>query len=193
MPSDRLVLLQIALGLQHIHSIGFVHGEIHPGNILLFKTDGPNFLVKLSDFGLCKPVLIRGNQSGTILGPLNWMTRECIEHVLREGLSSTTLQRGGVSSDIFSAGCTFFFYLTRGVHPFGSFEDGDICKNILDNNPANFWKGNNSWSNYVIWKSIQLEGNCFLSSYRKDGWYSRLSPNASENDWRRLKWENCSK
>lgn len=49
------ICLDIAEGISCIHSTGLVHGDIKPGNVLIFETDDPKvpFLAKLSDFGQC--------------------------------------------------------------------------------------------------------------------------------------------
>ena len=49
------ICLDIAEGISCIHSTGLVHGDIKPGNVLVFETDDPRvpFLAKLSDFGQC--------------------------------------------------------------------------------------------------------------------------------------------
>eukprot|EP01097_Dermamoeba_algensis_P008916 TRINITY_DN6131_c0_g1_i1.p1 TRINITY_DN6131_c0_g1~~TRINITY_DN6131_c0_g1_i1.p1 ORF type:complete len:439 (+),score=86.94 TRINITY_DN6131_c0_g1_i1:340-1656(+) len=50
--SNREVLKQILLGIDHIHQRGFIHRDITPNNILL-KTNG-SITVKIGDFGLIK-------------------------------------------------------------------------------------------------------------------------------------------
>jgi hypothetical protein len=40
-----------------------------------------------------------------------------------------------VYGDVFAAGCLFFYFLKRGLHPFGDMES--ILKNIEEKNPVN--------------------------------------------------------
>ena len=49
------ICLDIAEGISCIHSTGLIHGDIKPGNVLIFKTDDQKvpFIAKLSDFGQC--------------------------------------------------------------------------------------------------------------------------------------------
>ena len=44
-------LLELALGVQYLHSRSIVHGDIKPGNILIFK-DNKNVKFKLTDFSI---------------------------------------------------------------------------------------------------------------------------------------------
>ncbi|XP_046653942.1 serine/threonine-protein kinase/endoribonuclease ire-1-like [Daphnia pulicaria] len=61
MPSDAEVLLQLATGLEHIHSMNIIHRDIKPGNILISKTNP--VVMKWADFGLSKPTNSRGSAS----------------------------------------------------------------------------------------------------------------------------------
>ncbi|GIL81944.1 hypothetical protein Vretimale_1513 [Volvox reticuliferus] len=48
----RFYIAETVLGLESIHKAGYIHRDIKPDNLLLTRTGH----VKLSDFGLCKPV-----------------------------------------------------------------------------------------------------------------------------------------
>ena len=52
LPEDVLahVLLQVLLGLEHLHSKGVVHRDLKPANILIDTAGG----VRVSDFGISK-------------------------------------------------------------------------------------------------------------------------------------------
>ena len=52
---SRFYLAQTVLALEAIHAAGYIHRDIKPDNLLL-DADGR---MKLSDFGLCKPVDVR--------------------------------------------------------------------------------------------------------------------------------------
>ena len=57
----------------------------------------------------------------------------------KDGNDVITLIDATVHGDVFAAGCLFFYYITRGLHPF---EDPDglesILINIKNKNAANF-------------------------------------------------------
>ena len=72
LPSDEQVLLQMAEGLNYIHSMNLVHRDIKPENILISMSKP--VLIKLADFSLCKPVNQRGTFSlSGIKGTQYWM------------------------------------------------------------------------------------------------------------------------
>jgi serine/threonine protein kinase len=62
----------MAKGLQYIHSMNLVHRDIKPENMMISITQP--VLIKLADFGLCKPVNQRGTFSiSGIKGTQYWM------------------------------------------------------------------------------------------------------------------------
>ncbi|KAM3622873.1 uncharacterized protein V6R79_004194 [Siganus canaliculatus] len=109
------LLEQTMCGLSHLHSLNIVHRDLKPRNILL---SGPGALGQvralISDFGLCKKIpdgrTSFSLRSG-IPGTEGWIAPE----VLREtpGIKPTA------AVDVFSAGCVFYFVVSRGQHPFG--------------------------------------------------------------------------
>ncbi len=134
MPSDVDVLYQIACGVQYIHSMNLVHRDIKPDNILISCTDP--VVMKVSDFGLSKPTSSRGTFvfSG-IKGSENWLAPEILK-LLRLNPTELDKQHGTVQSDIFAVGCVFFYFITRGIHPFGG-DKYSIAENIRNGNAVN--------------------------------------------------------
>jgi serine/threonine protein kinase len=135
MPTDEQVLFQLANGLEYIHSMGILHRNIKPENILISLTKPVQ--MKWSGFGLNKPVNERGSCSlSGIKGTQNWLSPE--ELVITESEVNVDHMRGSVKSEIFSAGCVFIFFLLRGLHPFGyELNDRNIVNNVLSEYPVN--------------------------------------------------------
>uniref|UniRef100_A0A8C6LX41 non-specific serine/threonine protein kinase n=1 Tax=Nothobranchius furzeri TaxID=105023 RepID=A0A8C6LX41_NOTFU len=108
--SPITLLEQTMCGLSHLHSLNIVHRDLKPRNILL---SGPNSLGQvralISDFGLCKKIP-DGQKSFSlrsgIPGTEGWIAPE----VLRNTPGTV---------DVFSAGCVFYYVVSRGQHPFG--------------------------------------------------------------------------
>jgi serine/threonine protein kinase len=132
LPPDGIVLYQIANGLHFIHSQNLVHRDVKPDNILISMTTPVK--IKLSDFGYVKKISPQGTftQSG-LKGTEKWMAPEILDLVENMDDNIIELPRGTIQSDTFAAGCVFFFFLTRGKHPFG--KSSQIMMNILNNNP----------------------------------------------------------
>lgn len=142
MPSNISVLSQLANGLDYIHSQGLIHGDIHPGSVLVVSR--PYLLVKWS--GLSPPVerSLQTLQLDDIAQHASWMSPEILSWLLdliSDGyveIDRHSIQREGTfEGDVFSAGCLFFCVLTEGMHPFGS-SATDIFLNIISSNSNNF-------------------------------------------------------
>jgi eukaryotic-like serine/threonine-protein kinase len=105
---------QAALGLQHLHVLGWVHRNIEPSNILVDRSD----VVRILDFGLAayndeNDRLIPDRES---LGTPDYMSPEqAIENSV------------DIRSDIYSLGATFYFLLT-GTAIFG---EGTAVQKLL--------------------------------------------------------------
>ncbi|XP_057367233.2 uncharacterized protein LOC130688278 [Daphnia carinata] len=134
LPRDAQVLYQIANGLDYIHASRLVHRDIKPENVLISLTSPAQ--IKISDFGFCKKVNVRGSFSQSALkGTWSWMAPEMLV-ILNEAEDNEqdTLPRGTIQSDTYSAGCVFFYFLTNGNHPFGTYPYA--IPNVLENNPT---------------------------------------------------------
>ncbi|CUG04468.1 protein kinase, putative [Bodo saltans] len=90
--------LQVARGLEYIHSQGVLHLDLKPGNILLFD----NNVVKICDFGTSK--LLNGSNDDTTR-PMDYTAR----YVSPESATGNKVSR---ESDIYSFGCVMLEHIT---------------------------------------------------------------------------------
>ncbi len=139
MPPQTEVLLQLAKGLEYIHQMKYVHRDIKPQNVLI-RTDSTTqrVVMKWADFGFSKRVNERGTftMSG-VNGTLNWLAPEILKLLDKDSSTGKEVQkRGTVKSDVFAEGLVFGYFLSRGIHPFGS-SNYQIQINLRTNEPAN--------------------------------------------------------
>jgi serine/threonine-protein kinase len=112
LPPERVVhlLTQVCSALQEAHTVGLIHRDIKPGNILVCERGGRHDVAKLLDFGLVQAHgLERGEQKltqeGAIAGTPAFMSPE-------QAAGRSDLD---VRSDIYSLGAVGYFLLTG--HP----------------------------------------------------------------------------
>ena len=122
-PSALVGLRQLADGLAHVHNNRHVHRDICPVNISI--SHGGDRLI-ISDFGLCK----RTNESGSYsvsqqYGHEKWLSPERIENKFNPDVRVT------IESDTWAMGCVFYYFLTRGSHPFHDKNLFEMQKNII--------------------------------------------------------------
>ncbi len=129
------VILQLAEALKFIHSRKIIHRDIKPANILV-SSNGSPVIMKWADFGHSKQIDDSGCalMSGT-RGTQNGLAPEIIPFFYKEESLEESEACSSIKSDIFSAGCVFFFFLTKGVHPYGEVteDDSDNLKNNIIN------------------------------------------------------------
>ena len=149
MPPTFDVLNQLALGLEHIHKSGLIHRDIKPENVLIWTNSGNGqVLMKWADFGLSKLVNERGTftMSG-VKGTTGWLAPELLKLLDdEETVEGESEIRGTVKTDVFEEGLVFGYYLTGGVHLFGS--SLQRATNILTNNPVNL-SSKNIWKEFI--------------------------------------------
>ncbi len=137
MPSQKDVLLQLATGLEYIHTQKIIHRDITPKNILIWVNpeNTKEVLLKWADFGLSKQI----GKSETytvskVRGAEGWFAPEILKILDDEETSlSEAKQRGTIKSDVFNEGLVFGYYLLKGRHLFGALAES----NIYGNKPVN--------------------------------------------------------
>lgn len=113
-------LKQMLEGIAYIHQCKYVHRDVKPSNILISYSGN----LKIADFGFSKPMtgVDTFSVSHPGKGTAGWMAPELLqvmEHADNSQNFGNTTARATTAIDIFSLGCVFYFFLTRGQHPFG--------------------------------------------------------------------------
>jgi len=84
-------LHEAALGVQYLHSLGIVHGDLKCNNILV----GNDGKAKVTDFGLSSDAALLDKAETQVSGAWQWVAPECLEH----GASRLSL-----ASDVYALG-----------------------------------------------------------------------------------------
>jgi serine/threonine protein kinase len=72
------ISLDIALGLATLHPCGFVHGDVKPGNILLYEHAKRGIIAKLSDFCGSASVSLYWEEDHRVVGSAPWLPPEVL-------------------------------------------------------------------------------------------------------------------
>ena len=111
-------------GLDFIHTNRHVHRDINSNNILI-SLGGDRLII--ADFGLVKKVHDTESYSASNThGHDQWLAPERILQKYNPHKNHRTT----LACDVFSLGCVFYFFLTKGSHPFGN--EWLIGKNIVE-------------------------------------------------------------
>lgn len=99
-------MVQMALGVEFIHSRGIIHRDIKPNNILIFgrtpDTCGGVGVAKICDFGLAKPHTYQGSQTPDVITSWYRAPEVALGNPKYDG-----------KVDIWSLGCVFFEMIAR--------------------------------------------------------------------------------
>ncbi|XP_046635105.1 serine/threonine-protein kinase/endoribonuclease ire-1-like [Daphnia pulicaria] len=118
MPEEMDALKQMLEGLAFIHSRKYVHRDVKPNNILISQSGE----LKIADFGFCKPV--RGidsfSMSNAGVGTGGWMAPELLKSIADQESGGSPASYATTAVDVFPLGCVFYYFITKGVHPFGN-------------------------------------------------------------------------
>jgi tetratricopeptide (TPR) repeat protein len=117
------LIADAADALEHAHSLGIVHRDVKPGNLLLDNAGK----VYVSDFGLARFGPDSGlTMSGDLLGTLRYMAPE--QALARHGLADHRV-------DVYGLGCTLYELLT-GKPTVGGDDKADILRRIAFDEPV---------------------------------------------------------
>ena len=117
-------LHQLASGLAFVHDQQHVHRDICPANILI-AVGGDRLII--FDFGLCKMAHDTGSYSvSNQYGQEKQRAPERIENKYDSNYRVT------IDSDTWAMGCLFYFFITKGCHPFEDKDQFEMLKKIKD-------------------------------------------------------------
>lgn len=141
-------LEEIASGLGAIHSLGIVHLNLNPDNIVVRgnpEDPGGDWKMLITNLEHSRQLEEGENELDIVacesLGPsLGWFAPEILEAIKclagrtgGENSAGRQLPSLAKAVDVFALGCLFFYILTRGGHPFGSVDvrDSNILRGIV--------------------------------------------------------------
>lgn len=120
------VCVQLCKALSKLHTAGFIHRDVKPENIILYKTSP--LTIKLTDFGSVKEA-IRTNDSRqkhdpafadtTVVGTIGYQAPESI------------VDHTSSLSDIYSIGCVLNFMLTGADPGYRRYEKAPVIRYII--------------------------------------------------------------
>ena len=124
LPEEAIMrwLVQLLLGLNHIHSMAILHRDIKPANVFLTKSLK---VVKIGDFGIAKRLSNHDDFTSTVVGTPYYMSPElCV------GKPYT------YASDIWALGCTVYELASGGVKAFDARGLPQLVVKIIRNDYA---------------------------------------------------------
>ncbi len=121
-PEAVRIAIQIASALEHADSLGVVHRDVKPGNIMI----GPDGFAKLTDLGLAKSAAeMTLTRSGATVGTPRYLSPE----------QARDPRRVDIRSDIYSLGATLYEMVT-GEPPFHGDSIGSVVAKVLFSEPV---------------------------------------------------------
>jgi serine/threonine protein kinase len=120
------MFLQIANAMSYVASERIVHNDLACQNVLVFRIEPKNALVKITDFGLARWI----DRPSTNEDPSTVPIRYCAPEILRNNSHSSYSEK----SDVYSMGVLMWEALSNGEIPYSSdFDDNSVIQKKLNN------------------------------------------------------------
>ncbi|SMR55717.1 unnamed protein product [Zymoseptoria tritici ST99CH_1E4] len=108
----QTIMFQVLQGLKAMHDQGFAHRDLKPGNIMV-AAPGPDWWIKIADFGICKRATAGITELRSALGTLTYMAPEIHgligeDHDARQYTDAVDLWAAGVIAHVILANKTPF-------------------------------------------------------------------------------------
>ncbi|XP_046457558.1 tyrosine-protein kinase HTK16-like isoform X2 [Daphnia pulex] len=139
MPSDDEALKQMAAGLLYIHGKRYAHSNISPYSVLISSSEPVRLMI--AKFVSCEPTTNTGTFSIEYFmgGSAEvWMAPELYDYYdYYDGYTDQQpVNSFSIACDTWSLGCLFFYFLTRGVHPYGDDDETIPWKVLMKQKPV---------------------------------------------------------
>ncbi|MEM7437345.1 MAG: serine/threonine-protein kinase [Myxococcota bacterium] len=122
------ILRDAALALNEAHSIGLIHRDIKPGNIMLAEQGGELDVTKVLDFGLVKSIGTEATDrtdANVVMGTPQYLSPEAIQDPVKVC----------PESDLYALGAVGYYLLTGG-HVFDGETVMEVCLKHLQSTPV---------------------------------------------------------
>ena len=115
-------IMDVLAGLIYLHSVGVIHSDLKPENVLLIPGIGSNYRAQLCDFGLSAVKESRQRTDGTLINAIGYTMNYAAPEVL-------TLSKACAQSDTFSL-ASMAYFLLEGKRPYQGYNEIFVKQHI---------------------------------------------------------------